>query len=399
MKRRLVELVRCPVCRGSLDLYVFAETREELTLQVESPRCREFCALHDLRIAEENTERAQISCHECYSRDVSSGLLNCGNCALAYPIVNGVPRLVRSALEDYNPFFLENRRSIDQLDLGENMSEKLGKLEPTVFDRRSNESFSLQWDVYQYKDKTWFKDDVNLRRREFLQSMDLEADDLRQTLLLDAGCGNGRLTASMADYEAEVVGMDLSTSVDRANLNRHAVAGERAPFVHFVQGNILEPPLAEEAFDHIHTSGVLHHTPDPVRAFRSFLSLGRTGGRAYVQLYRRREAWVRITNQILRFFTTRLPVRFLYRLCYLLVPVHTALVVLVAWLRREKSPIRHASRRERAVSMFDHFSPRYQFRYRPEELKKTLESNGLRNVRDVTFDNEARHMIAFLGDK
>jgi hypothetical protein len=32
-------------------------------------------------------------------------------------------------------------------------------------------------------------------------------------------------------------------------------------------------------------------------------------------------------------------------------------------------------------------------------MQALFEKRDLKNVRDVTFDNEARHMIAFAGDK
>jgi hypothetical protein len=166
-----------------------------------------------------------------------------------------------------------------------------------------------------------------------------------------------------------------------------------------MQGNVMEPPLRPGTFDFIHTSGVLHHTPDTWRSFASFLKLGRAGSRVYVQLYRRRELWVRAVNTPLRFVTSRMPVRLLYRLCYAMVPVHTALVLLVARLRGERSPIREASRRERAISLFDHLSPRYQYRYTAPQVKDRFATAGLHDVKDVTLENEARHMVAFLGVK
>lgn len=398
MRRRLVELLRCQACKRALRLRVLREEGENGRPAIEGVRCASFCALNDLRLGGDGGAGRDVDCVGCYQREVLEGFLECRQCHLLYPIIEGVPRLIANAFDEYGEFFHRHRDRIGDLEGQEDLFQRLGQLDASVFDRRSNESFSLQWQVYQYQDKTWFKE-LELRHREFLDGMDLSAEQLRDCLLLDAGCGNGRLTASVSRYGAEIVGMDLSRSVVKANENRRTFAGEDAPFVHFVQGNVMQPPLAEKAFDHIHTSGVLHHTPDPRRALLSFVTTVRPGGRAYVQLYRKRETWVAVPNSILRFFTSRMPVALLFRLCYLMVPVHTALVLLVARLRGETSPIRQASRRERAVSLFDHLSPRYQFRYEPEQMRKMLEEAGLRNVRDVTLANEARHMVAFVGDR
>ena len=367
MKRRLTDIVRCPVCLARLTLHVL---HEDMT-----------------------------TAGEFGGSDVDEGFLACTGCRLLYPVIAGVPRLTRNAAEEHRAFYQANQSFIGELAGQDDLYHRIGRLPSSVYHARSNKSFSLQWQMYQYDDHTWFKDDADLRRREFLYGMDLEEKDLNGRLILDAGCGNGRLTSSIARYGAEVVGIDLSSSIERAHQNRQRFAGSQAPFVHFVQANVMEPPFAPETFDHIHTTGVLHHTPDTEKAFLSFLRLGRPGGRVYVQLYRRREAWVRIINQCLRSVTTRLPVQLLYALCYLMAPVHTAIIRVVAWCRGETTPLPGFSRRERAISMFDHFSPKYQYRYTPAQVRAMFEGAGVTHVKDVTLENEARHMVAFVGNK
>jgi SAM-dependent methyltransferase/uncharacterized protein YbaR (Trm112 family) len=375
----LLDLVRCPACGSRLQLDCLAEERRPLAREADAARC--------------------AGGTEAQERDIREGFLRCSGCPLVYPVIAGVPRLIRNAFEEYEPFFRQHRAALGGLDGMDEVLRRLGSVDAGAFDRRSNESFGRQWQEYQYDDRTWFKDDLALRQGEFLVSMDLPAGGLRGRLLLDAGCGNGKLTAAVAGFGAEVVGMDLSRSVERAAANAERSAGPDAPFVHFVQGNILEPPFAPGTFDHIHTSGVLHHTPDTWRAFDSFLSLGRPGAHVYVQLYRVRAAWVGLPNALIRSLTSRLPVETTWKLCWALVPLHTQAVRAVAWMRGEATPITQASRRERAVSLFDNYSPRYQYRYHPHEVEARFRAAGLEQVKDVTFDNEARHMVAFVGRK
>jgi SAM-dependent methyltransferase/uncharacterized protein YbaR (Trm112 family) len=379
MRRRLLDLIRCPACHAGLELHAFREEPNELAPGLPGSDAPDFA--------------------QQYGTETTEGLLTCSGCDLVYPVIESVPRVIRNAYGEYTEWFFQHRAALSGLEGLAEVVARLGQIDGSVFDKRSNESFSLQWQMYQYGDKTWFKNDEDLRHDEFLDSMKLRPEELDGRLVLDAGCGNGRLTSTVALYGAEVVGMDLSRSVVRANLARLDVAKERAPFVHFVQGNVMEPPLEPGGFHHIHTSGVLHHTPSTERAFESFLSLGKPGARVYVQLYRKREAWVGVPNRVLRWFTSRLPVKLLYRLCYLMAPVHQFLVLCVARLRGEKSLIAHTSRREQAISLFDNYSPRYQYRYTPDQVRSMFEEAGLSNVRDVTFDNEARHMVAFLGEK
>ncbi|HEX5759476.1 MAG TPA: class I SAM-dependent methyltransferase, partial [Thermoanaerobaculia bacterium] len=265
-------------------------------------------------------------------------------------------------------------------------------------DRRSARSFRLQWTVYQEGDRTWFKDDAGLRKREFLDNVGATAEELRGLTMLDAGCGNGELTRAVAEYGLEVVALDFSGSVDGARRRLLALSPELAGRVHYVQGDVTRPPLAPGSFDIVHSSGVLHHTPSTHRAFRSVSRLTKPGGRLYVQLYRRRPAWIHAVNVALRAVTTRLPLPLLYGLCYAATPLHGALSRLVHRLRGEAPPPR-ATARERAVQMFDNYSPRYQYRHTVPEIVRLFEEAGYEEVRDVTLANEARHMLAVLGHR
>ena len=399
MKRRLLDMIACPVCRGGLDLTVFAESKKPVAPLTSGPACHDWCE-HERRPLEQGSIAPDAAaCSACYASDVDQAVLTCAACSLVYPVIAGVPRLVRNARDEYADFYRHYRAAIVRVQGVEQAAERLGRSDPSVYDERSNKSFGLQWANQTESEKTWFKDDATLRKHEFLLSLDIAPEALRDALLLDAGCGNGRLAAYVAEFGAEIVAMDLSSSVEQANAKTESRAGARAPFVHCVQGNVLEPPFAAEVFDHLHTSGVLHHTPDTERALRQLLTTLRPGGRAYVQLYRRREAWVGIPNMLIRLVTSRLPTKLLYRLCWLAVPFHTGLVLFVARLRGERSPIKAASRGERALSLFDNFSPRYQHRYRPEEVRRMLEAARLDGVTETTLENEARHMVAFVGIK
>ncbi|HSU80878.1 MAG TPA: hypothetical protein VLR69_00600, partial [Thermoanaerobaculia bacterium] len=121
-------------------------------------------------------------------------------------------------------------------------------------------------------------------------------------------------------------------------------------------------------------------------------------GKLYVQLYRLRPKWIHRVNVSQRAVTTRLPMGLLYGLCYAATPVHAGLSRLMHLLRGEPAPPK-ATARERAVQMFDNYSPRYQYRHTVPEILELFRSEGYTELRDVTLDNEARHMLAVLGRK
>jgi 2-polyprenyl-3-methyl-5-hydroxy-6-metoxy-1,4-benzoquinol methylase/uncharacterized protein YbaR (Trm112 family) len=396
MKRRLLDLLACPICRGPLELNVFAETGSAGAPAPRRTACSESCELKGLRPAgavagAPNGEDWAA----CYGREIHEGVLACRACTALYPIVAAVPRLVRDSEQAFAPFFARHRAAMHEITSCAPSPRAQLRYDAAIFDPRSNESFGLQWTNQAENDKTWFKDDALLRKEEFLCSLAVHEEELNGALILDAGCGNGRLTASLATFGAEVVGVDLSAGIERAQSDKQRHAGEREAFVHFVQGNVMELPLRPGCFDIVHSSGVLHHTPSVERAFRGLLPAVRPGGRVYVQLYRRREAWVGIPNALIRSLTSRLPPGLLYRICWVAAPLHARLVLVVARMRHEASPIASASRGERALSLFDNFSPRYQHRFSPDEVRGMFEAAGLTEIRDTTLANEARHMVAF----
>jgi len=382
MKRRLLDWVVCPRCGSRPPLDVSLEEIVSLPEPIAAPACSSYCARHDCERPVDI--EPPPDCTACFRHEVAEGLLSC-SCGASYPIVGGIPRLIPEAEREYADFYARRglRRS----------AQAAGTADP-----RSRKSFKMQWTIYRDGDLTWFKDDAKLRKQEFLESFRCAAADLLGRSLLDGGCGNGELTRAVAEYGPEIVAMDFSKSVEGARrrlLDKGFAVSHR---VHYIQGDVLAPPLAPESFDFVHSSGVLHHTPSTHRAFRSIARLTRPGGKLYVQLYRLRERWVHAVNVTLRAVTTRLPMPLLYGLCYAATPVHAGLSRLVHRLRHEPPPPRSTAR-ERAVQMFDNYSPRYQYRHTVPEIEALFASEGYEEVKDVTLPNEARHMLAVLGTR
>ena len=386
MKKRLLDWIVCPNCGERPRLQVFQEDRIPLPSPVRAPACSYYCGRHD--IASPRTILPPPDCSSCYQEEILEGMFSC-TCGLAYPVIDGIPRLIRNAREEYPEFFARHG-------LGE--GAKPAATAARVSDRRSYKSFSRQWQIYREGDATWFKDDQGLRKREFLYNLQTTPEELSNSTVLDGGCGNGELTRSFAEYGPEVVAMDFSRSVEGARRRLFEKGFPVSHRVHHLQGNVLELPLLARSFDMVHTSGVLHHTPSTYRAFRSISKAVKPGGKLYVQLYRRRPTWIHAVNVTLRAVTTRMPMSLLYGLCYMATPLHSGLSRLMHRLRGESAPPQ-ATARERAVQMFDNYSPKYQYRHNVPEIMDLFRSEGFEDLKDVTLDNEARHMLAVLGRK
>jgi 2-polyprenyl-3-methyl-5-hydroxy-6-metoxy-1,4-benzoquinol methylase/uncharacterized protein YbaR (Trm112 family) len=391
MKKRLLDWIVCPHCGERPRLQVLQEGKVEIPAAVEAPACASYCARHD--VTGPRLIVPPPDCNSCYREEILEGALACA-CGLVYPIIDGIPRMIRNAATEYPDFFRRHNLPGARPAAAQAV-QKTG--EPT-FDRRSSKSFRKQWAIYQEGDNTWFKDDAGLRKQELLYNLQVTPEELAGKTLLDAGCGNGELTRSMAEYGLEVVGMDFSRSVEGARKRLFERGFPVSHKVHYLQGNALELPLRPEGFDFVHSSGVLHHTPSTYRGFRSVSKAAKPGGKTYIQLYRRRPTWIHLINVSLRAVTTRMPMGLLYGLCYVTTPAHAALSRLMHLLRGEAAPPK-ATARERAVQMFDNYSPRYQYRHTVPEIMDLFRSEGYEDLKDVTLENEARHMLAVLGKK
>ncbi len=216
--------------------------------------------------------------------------LICTNCKLSFPIINGIPRLMVS------PF----REAL------------LGNGSATGTDALQVEtalSFGYEWQQFPEMYDQWEK--------IFLDYMQPHpADFLRGKKVLDAGCGSGRFAYWAAKFGAEVWAADLGPAVEVAHRNTQS-AGK----VQVVQSDLHRLPFALESFDFIYSLGVLHHLPDPEKAFQDLLRYLKPGGDVQIYLYWKPERqpikWLLLKAvDAARRVTTRLPHSAVYSLAY-----------------------------------------------------------------------------------
>jgi SAM-dependent methyltransferase len=274
---------------------------------------------------------ALLRCPRCAGSLATSavgGALACAGCGGAFPVVRGVPRL---AGEGYVA------------------------------------SFGRQWNRYDVA-----RDEEDLA--VFRVKTGLDPAELAGRTVLDAGCGGGRYARLLARSGATVLGLDLSDAVDKAAA---LVAG--LPNAGIVQADLLDPPLAESAFDVVFSIGVLHHSPDPRRAFAAIARRVKPGGRLAVWLYRRNtppQEWV---NSGLRALTTRLPARVLEPACAAMGALGSVPVV-NRTLNKVVNFSSHPDWTLRVCDNFDWYAPRYQSHHTVAELSGWFREEGFDDV-------------------
>lgn len=376
MKYRLLDLIVCPSCGGELKVFPFLTKMEEssVAVKVQSPTCEKFCGFKQKSVRTGNNygEVDGFDCNQCYRVEILDGLLVC-ECNALFPISGGVPQFLENTLASAREFYEQYCDKIKEINPGCTIDLGAGQ----VMDRHSksiHDSFSKEWSLFTYsRDKTWGLDREE-RKKIFLEETGMEATQLQGKILLDAGCGNGVLTATLSEYQIEVVGMDISQSVFSANVNKETFAGPTCLFVHFVQGNLSNPPFRKEAFDLVYSSGVLHHTPDTKATFSKISPLVKKGGKIFVWVYAKRNIVVRAFMRSGRLIARNTSLQFLLGYCRILAPFYKIITDGASFLGIAEFGRR--SIREVTLDLFDAFSPRFNHSHTPEEVSEWLATQG-----------------------
>lgn len=257
--------------------------------------------------------------------------LTCRSCGTSFPVERGVPRLT-----------------------GETYSA----------------SFGRQWNRYEVARPE--EDEATFRVKT-----GVDPRDLAGRLVLDAGCGGGRYARLLGQHGARVLGVDLSSAVDKA-----AELCASFPEVAIVQGDLLDLPVAEESFDLVYSIGVLHHTPDPRRAFAQIARRVKPGGGLAVWLYRRNTAPQEWLNSGLRAVSTRLPAPVLEPICAGLGALGSIPVVNRTFNKLANFS-NHPDWTLRVCDNFDWYAPRYQSHHTPAELRRWFEEEGFADIQEL----------------
>jgi len=205
--------------------------------------------------------------------EIMEGVLSCRKCTREYRIIRGVPRFAK---------------------LEEVESEKAA----------TAENFGWQWTNFTQEDTRY--------EEQFLGWLQpVQQDFFEGKVLLEGGCGKGRHTRLAAEWGAkDVIGIDLGAGVESA-----FAATRHLPNAHIVQCDIFKLPF-RRVFDYAFSIGVLHHTPDPKKAFVSLASKLIKGGHISAWVYgAENNEWItKYVNPIREGFTSKISQPVLYQL-------------------------------------------------------------------------------------
>jgi ubiquinone/menaquinone biosynthesis C-methylase UbiE len=297
-----------------------------------------------------------IVCPKCKSKlslkidlkaegEVKEGSLSCEMCRAKYLITNFIPRFVKSD--------------------------------------KQVENFSFEWLIHQ----TTQLDSVNkdkISKQTFIDKTGFEKKDLNNKLVLDTGCGMGRFMEVALDFGAEVIGVDLSLSVEAARENL-----KKRKKYHLVQADIFNLPFKLNTFNIAFSIGVLHHTPNTKKAFMKMASLVSRRGKVAIWVYG--ENTFRPYDYFSRYYrriTPFIPKRILYALSHLAVPLYwTYKIPVLGVLINLIIPYStDPNGRWRILDTFDWYSPRYQWKHTYPEVADWFKEAGLRVTKILPYE-------------
>jgi SAM-dependent methyltransferase len=205
---------------------------------------------------------------------------------------------------------------------------------------------------------------------DFFRRLCVTASFLANKLVLDVGCGIGRLANRLSRVPSEVIGVELSSGVDKA--------WEEArchPQAHFIQGNLYTLPFRPRVFDYIYSKGVLQYVYDSREAFRQISMLVAPGGGMSITLYPPLPRLFQLLNRMVRAITLRLPLSLVHLLGTLAVPFLS-----LAW-RMSGVQERPISWSDRGHMIFNWLASDYQNFHSVKEVISWYREEGFGGIR------------------
>jgi ubiquinone/menaquinone biosynthesis C-methylase UbiE/uncharacterized protein YbaR (Trm112 family) len=360
MKHRVVELLKSVPDGSPLRLARITGMKTvPFSEQLSQVKCHRFCALKNCAVKEAVVTPAD--CAQCYTKEIIDGEL-ISDTGKTYPIVNGIPRLLS---DETKQFMAKNKKS-----------------------------FSLEWKYFRFGERNWGQD-IEFRKQLFVRGMGVEPASLGGKLMFDAGCGSGLLSMEVAStLGMEVLALDLASGIEKA-FERNT-----CPFVYFVQGSVLEPPVQDRSVDYIYCAGVLIHLPDTRQAFRLLPRCLKLGGRYFVWIYRPIATHERVGDRIREHIyhwvrtniTSRLPIAIQEGL-------YLCLVVPFILQQRLRNLVRKSPNtrtwREKMQNFVDGLSPMHVNRHTEQEVLDWYHECGFR---DAVVAYSERYGFGFRGD-
>jgi len=286
------------------------------------PSCKESLSLTKKRVIDE---------------EILEGLLHCNKCGNAFEITEGVPRLILN---------LEERKEIA-------------------------ESFGYQWEM---RAKSKFESNSLLygeteeeELKNFFRYFGITPDDLQGKIILDAGCGCGRLTKALSRFGKEIIGIDISSSIGMAY--QTCMSGKNTAII---QADVLNPPFQKATFDYVWAEDTICYVKEVRKAFDLLSDLVKPSGKLFVRVPCIDRSCFAVKLRGVLAFSHKISRRILFCLCYCLAIPWSIMKLM---LRKKSSGLR-----SNAFFLFNALSPRFIAYQNEEEMIMWFKENHFSDI-------------------
>lgn len=202
-----------------------------------------------------------------FGEEIITGSLKCTKCARVFPVLRGVPRFVDDTVS-------------------------------TAQNLETGERFGIAW-------KEFPRLDARYREQFYDWVFPVDADFVKDKVVLEGGCGKGRHAKLIAEAGAQhVFAVDIGEAVDVTFAN----VGQRR-HIHVIQSDICALPFNPNTFDFAFSVGVLHHIDQPQRGFQSLADVLKPDGAICAWVYGRENNWwlINLVNPVRTAITAHMP--------------------------------------------------------------------------------------------
>jgi 2-polyprenyl-3-methyl-5-hydroxy-6-metoxy-1,4-benzoquinol methylase len=276
---------------------------------------------------------------EATADEVIEGTLECRDCGKSFEIIRGVPRMIVD---------LAGRQDL-------------------------SESWGFEWDKMadgKLETNTYYGEMEEEEIASFFRYLGISPENLRGKVVLDAGCGCGRLTKALSQFGATVYGIDIASSIERI----HQYCSS-TPNVHILQADIVNLPFQAGVFDYVFCKLAICYVHAHEQTFQELSVLVRPSGRLFVSVPDKASlAFVVRLKDLLR-ITHRIPRELLLYLCWALAPALS--------LAKKIAGNPATSIRANAFFLFNALHPSFMTRHTSKEVVDWFRKEGFEQITPV----------------
>lgn len=321
------------------------EREQEMKRGILDILCCPHCK-HDLKLAEE----------EVSNNEVIEGTLDCNKCGRSFEIIKGVPRMV--------------------VDLGDRA--------------KVAESWGYEWvkrEEGKFEIDTLYGETEEQEVNNFFEFLGITPDELKGKFVLDAGCGCGRLTKALGKYGAQVIGVDVASSIELVfEYCRHQED------IHIIQADILELPFQNASFDYVWSKLAICYVRDPEEAFKKLSSVVKPSGRLFVSVPSKTDkSFVKKLKDLLK-ISHKIPQTLLLYISWCLAPfLYLAKIV----VKKQRATLR-----SNAFYLFNALHSEFFTLHSDEEIKRWFVKEGFQDLAYIPgYSPGHKHAVPIRGTK